>query len=227
MIRAAFGALMALLASCAPAEMPAVSVMSALPLFWGEGGPAEVLQGDDQRAPVIKHLSARHPLLPLDRIDAASLSRAPLLLIAQPRGLSPEELVALDAWLRSGGKALIFADPLLLWPSDLAMGDRRRAPLTSLLDPLFAHWQIRLDGPAGNSADEAVIASDGISAVGAGVGHWKAAGKMCVVGANDRIVECAIGKGKALLIADADLLDFARYAENAALIDSLLLRVAR
>jgi hypothetical protein len=107
MIRAAFGALMALLASCAPAEMPAVSVMSALPLFWGEGGPAEVLQGDDQRAPVIKHLSARHPLLPLDRIDAASLSRAPLLLIAQPRGLSPEELVALDAWLRSGGKALI------------------------------------------------------------------------------------------------------------------------
>lgn len=93
------------------------------------------------RSPLISHLGAR----PLDRIDITSLRGISALVIAQPRLLQPAELVALDDWLRRGGRAVIFADPLLLWPSALPLGDPRRPPLTSLLDPLMAHWGLRLE----------------------------------------------------------------------------------
>jgi hypothetical protein len=222
------------LAACAPvrppvsaSEKPALAVMSALPLFWGEGDADAILQGEDQRAPLVTHLARGWSLVALDQLGSADLSRARLLLLAQPRGLSPDELVALDRWIRRGGRALVFADPLLVWPSSLAMGDRRRAPPVSLLDPLLSHWGLVLDGPVGNAANVVMIGSDGKTGQGVGVGSWRGSNKACTVSADKRIADCRIGQGRALLVADTDLLDLDQHPDNEMLIDSLILRVAR
>ncbi len=106
-----------LLTSCAasvPAPASSLGVVSALPLFWGEGVPMAILEGDDQRAPIIRKLAARHNLVPLDQVTSTQLARVTQLLVAQPRGLAPQELVELDRWVRRGGRALIFADPILV-----------------------------------------------------------------------------------------------------------------
>ena len=218
-----------LLAACSPvvshAPRPPLAVMSALPLFWGEGGPSVVLQGGDQRAAIVRHLAQSWDLHPIDRLDSVTLKPMRVLLLAQPRGLSPDELVALDAWVRGGGRAIIFADPMLLWPSALPLGDKRRAPQITLLDPLLAHWGLTLDG--GVDGAVALLEVDGKRAVGAGMGQWKAKTPGCMVSGDAHWVTCQIGWGRALLVGDADVLDLEDAPENREAVDALFARLAR
>ena len=124
---------------------PDLMLMTALPLIWGEGGAF-----DPASRPQLsyKQLQREFRVRPLDVLDEAGLASGRLLLLAQPRVLAPVELVALDAWVRGGGRALILTDPLLLWPSALPIGDVRRPPAIGLLGPLLAHWGLALDPPA-------------------------------------------------------------------------------
>ncbi len=80
--------------------------------------------------------------MPLDNLSR--ISSIDLLLIAQPRPLSPQENVALDEWVRQGGRAVIFADPMLTAESLFPLGDRRRPQDVVLLSPLLSHWGLQL-----------------------------------------------------------------------------------
>lgn len=202
-----------------------ISVLTSLPLFWGEGGTQAIITSADQRAPVIRHLSETHILKPLDHLDASSLAQSPLLLVAQPRGLLPPELVALDDWIRSGGRALIFADPLLVWPSSYALGDKRRPPPITLLDPLLAHWGIELESPEGNAPTEGVLRIGKNTGLGAGMGVLTTKSASCQSSSDRRWIGCDLGKGKLVLVGDADILNFDSYPGNAAAIDSLIERL--
>ncbi len=199
--------------------------MSALPLFWGERGAHAVLHGEDQRAPFVRRLSELRTLVPVDRIDRNSLASIGTLLLAQPRGLTPEELVALDGWVREGGRILIFADPLLAWPSVFGWGDRRRAPPITLLDPLIAHWGLELESPEVGAASSATLSINGLSAAGAGMGQWQSATSDCRVSGDRTWVECRIGKGRALLVGDADLLNLEDVPDNLPALLALLARL--
>ena len=180
-----------------------VAVMTALPLFWGEGGAKAVLAGPDLRAPIITALEAAHRVRPVDLLDTAAFTGTDILLLAQPRILGAQELVDLDAWVRRGGHALIFADPELVWPSALPMGDPRRAPPVTLLDPLFTHWGITLAPDAAQAAADV----DGQAVWPDRRGRWITFPAACQPMADALILSCTIGKGRALLVADADLLD--------------------
>jgi ABC-type uncharacterized transport system len=176
----------------AAAPLPRVTLFTALPLMWGEGDPVDILSGRAKRSAILDGLDVRA----IDTVTAVSLG-SDVLVVAQPRAMMPEELVALDDWVRRGGRAAIFADPLLKWPSRYALGDPRRAPPVTLLDPLLAHWGVTLEpGPDGT-------------------GQWnipaKGAGACTPVDAVT--IDCRVGKGRALLVADADLLD-ARVADG-------------
>lgn len=187
-----------------------VGVLSALPLFWREGaGDISAGAGPIRMAPRFTHL----PLWPIDHADARSLGGFTTMLIAQPRLLQPQELVAIDDWVRAGGKAVVLADPLLMWPSDLPPGDARRAPLTSLLDPLLMHWGLRLE-PAEEGARgvERRLLDSGHVLLLAGASRFtKVAGgnvsAQCELIEHGLIALCRIGKGAARLVADADLID--------------------
>ena len=181
--------------------------MTALPLFGTTSDPGTLLNGPDQRARIVRAISARYRVVPLARIDEKSLEGA-ILVLAQPRGLAGEELVAIDSWVRKGGKALVFTDPELVWPSELPLGDPRRAPPIGLLDPLLTHWGLTLASPAMTDAGpERRIAIAQSTVAVAWAGRWQVRSRDCRLESEALVADCRIGKGRALLVADADLLD--------------------
>lgn len=188
-----------------------VGVVTALPLFWPEGeAVGGIVNGarEGGMPPVTGHEAHA-----IDQVDALALRGMDALLIAQPRLFRPEELVAVDEWVRGGGRALIFADPLLVWPSDLPPGDPRRPPLTSLLDPLLAHWGLRLEpvrtGRTG--IDRKMLATGHVVMLAAASRFSPVAGgegrARCRLAERGLMALCRVGRGEARLVADADLLD--------------------
>ncbi|MDX3901380.1 MAG: Gldg family protein [Sphingobium sp.] len=187
------------------ADREPLAVVTALPLFWAEGASG---LGDPHDAPIIAVLRTRFDVRPLDAPDPASLAAFRTLLLAQPRALSPAALVEIDDWVRAGGRAVILADPLLRWPSPLPPGDRRRPPATGLLDPLLAHWGVMLERPAGAAvAEERRLLTDARLVTLAGSSHFRSATDKCRRRRDAPVAACAIGGGKVVLVADADLLD--------------------
>jgi hypothetical protein len=186
---------------------PQATLLTDLPLVWGEGTPADVLAGRAARSPTLEAIEARIDVEPIDTLSAATLGRK-VAIVAQPRRLSPGELVAFDSWVRAGGRALIFADPDLRWPSNHPPGDPRRAPQVTLLDPLLAHWGLEL-GASDGRAVVRTIGAHRVAVLAAGV--WRAP-SACKARAPE-VVECGVGKGRVVLVGDADLLD-ARFAES-------------
>jgi hypothetical protein len=217
------------LAGCGSAQPTplTVTIVSALPLFLGEGGATAVLNGPDQRAPIITALSEVHTLRPVATVSAEALTGGDVLLLAQPRALSPEELVALDAWVRGGGRALVFADPRLDWSSRFPLGDPRRAPPVTLLDPLLTHWGLTLEA-ADEQAEAETLTLGDLSATLSGAGRWLTTGSGCTVESEARLADCQIGKGHALLLADADLLDLdgSDDGDRRSMVEALLARAA-
>tara|TARA_R110000782_G_scaffold167129_5_gene259183 strand:+ start:34095 stop:35288 length:1194 start_codon:yes stop_codon:yes gene_type:complete len=194
-----------------PVERMTVGVMTALPLFWTEGqGVAGQLDRGHEGRPLIR--ASRHELVAIDHADAHALARVDALMLAQPRLLQPQELVAIDDWVRNGGRAVIFADPLLMWPSALPPGDARRAPMTSLLDPLLTHWGLRLE-PVAERRDhvERWMLASGHVLVLAGASRFTRIGgnteARCTLAEGGLMASCSVGKGQVRLVADADLLD--------------------
>jgi hypothetical protein len=178
---------------------PNLTILTALPLF---GTTGELME---RRAPVIDYLDTSFTIRPLDSFSAAPPPPGGRLLVAQPRALPPADLAAIDHWVRAGGRAVILADPLLVWPTDLPPGDRRRPPITSLLDPLLFHWGLRLL-PAQGPAVERRFLSSGALLPLAGAAAFRTNGQ-CVLAERGLFALCRIGKGSVRLVADADLLD--------------------
>src|SRR3546814_16916837 len=73
-------------------------------------------------------------ITPADVLSEDALAGADLLILAQPRALTPVELLVVDEWVRAGGRALLFADPALHWAGELPP-HLPRPPRTSLLRP--------------------------------------------------------------------------------------------
>jgi hypothetical protein len=177
-------------------ERPPVALLTGLPLVWGEGGAAPPAAS--------ALLSEAYTPRPIDVATPETL-RTGLLLIAQPRPPGPAGLVAIDRWVRGGGRALILTDPALRWPSDLALGDPRRAPLDDGLAPLLAHWELSLEPPGSGPT---LVTRDiaGRRLTMAAPGRFAAQGPVCAIREQGLMADCRIGRGRALLLADADLL---------------------
>ncbi len=188
-----------------------VGVITALPLFWPDGAEVRDLLSRDHlgEAPVP---IMNHRAVPVDHVDEAVLRQVDAILLAQPRLLQPVELVRLDAWVRAGGRMLVLADPLLVWPGSLPYADPRRAPVTSLLDPLLTHWGLRLEAvsPDGHGVERRLLASGHVLML-AGASRFsllgKADGVRCSLAERGLMALCHVGRGEVRLIADADLID--------------------
>jgi hypothetical protein len=212
---------MALLAAAAPAAPSANStaqageartdlvLMTGLPIVWGEGG---AFDPESRPAGSYRMLEREFAVRPIDAIEPGALSGARLMLLAQPRLLAPEELVELDRWVRDGGHILVLTDQHLAWPSELAFDDPRRPPALPLLGPLLRRWGVRLDEPADGAAAVDRLGTRRLAFAGADWGEAPPPGRFVVTGSGCRILErpwlarCRVGRGEALLLADADLL---------------------
>jgi hypothetical protein len=179
-------AVLALILLSGAADRPRVSLLTALPLVWGEGDAGELLNGGAGRSATLKALDGEFDIRAIDTISTKTLGRS-IAVLAQPRRLAPHELVAFDGWLRKGGRA---------------PGDGRRAPPVTLLDPLFAHWGVALgDSDRGERAAKVGALTIATTATGMWTGT-----QTCVV-PDPLVLDCRIGKGRVILVGDADMLD--------------------
>ncbi|MFM7028038.1 MAG: Gldg family protein [Chakrabartia sp.] len=191
-----------------PQSRPTLYILTALPLFWGEQSLPQLLQQDapaSGRAPVLRALDAQWDVRPLDVARPSALQGVTALVVAQPPALAPDELVALDAWVRQGGQAVLFVDPDLQWPSSYAPGDPRRPPQTNLIGPLLAHWGLDLVANPAASAPHR-LAWSGADLELRGSGQWQLKGDACQRPLPE-LAECRLGQGHVWLLADADVLD--------------------
>ncbi len=187
-----------------PEPRPDLGLMGTIPLYWGEQAAfGDALTGKATPHWARAQLETGYTLHPLDTLNEQSLAGLEFLLLAQPRALSGPENVALDAWVRQGGRLLLFADPLLTGESRFPIGDRRRPQDVVLLSPILAHWGLRLEFDEARHPGTTLV--DGripVNLPGTFVG-----GGDCTVESGGLLARCTIGEGRVLAVADAALLD--------------------
>ena len=205
-----------LLAACAPAPPQDVRLFTSLPILWGE---SDSLAGviDAQPHWVAEALRAKGSVVALDSLEGLEPDGTGLLILAQPRPLSPAENVALDEWVAGGGHVLLFADPLLTEDSGFALGDRRRPEGTVLLSPILRRWGLELlfdeSQPAGQRAVQ--VFGEEVPVELAGQFLHTGRNPTCRVEGKGLAAWCRVGKGSVLAIADAALLDAAPEGRQA------------
>lgn len=190
-----------------------IGLFTTLPIYWGGAGDISSIlnNGSGESSWVRGELEKRGAIVPLDLIDSAALDGLDMIVLAQPRPLSPSENVALDNWVRGGGKVLIFADPMLTEHSEYALGDPRRPHDMVVLSPILARWGLELrfdeDQHAGRAIMHAGDLAIPVNLRGSFALRDGGEGADCTISAEGLIARCGIGEGEAVLMADAALLE--------------------
>ena len=201
-----------------PAKRPPLLLLTSLPLLFSEDFS---LKGSG--SPPLKALQLRYRLVPISASSAVELANGRLLMMVQPQAQTPENLVALDAWVRGGGHLLLLADPMLEWPSKLPLGDRTRPPPMFVDTGLLVHWGLRLDAPDERGAAKRGLGGYDVLTVSPGTLHGN-----CQISGDRLLARCRIGRGEATVIADADLLNVDQLGPEARHnLDGVLAELAR
>ena len=199
------------------AERPPLLLLTSLPLLFGEGFG---LEGGG--SPALAAIESRYRIIPISVTSPAELGKGRLLLMAHPLAQQARNLVALDRWVRGGGRVLLLADPWLEWPSERPLGDPLRAPPMFMDTGLLKHWGLRLEPPAMRGERESRFGGRGVLTVSPG----RLSGR-CRISADGLVAHCRIGRGEATVVADADFLAAERLGERAsANLDALLAELA-
>lgn len=210
----------------APEPSTTIALMGTIPIYWGEAdGFDEMLAGEAQPHWARAVLERRATLVVFDYLSAEALAPHRALLLAQPRGLTAEENVALDSWVRGGGHVLLFADPMMTGESRFGIGDRRRPQDVALLSPILAHWGLELMIDAAQAEELTFVNHSGESLPVNMRGVWAPRGgsQDCAIAGDGLLAHCGLGLGQVLLVADAALLDLVGpYAGAEAGFESLL-----
>lgn len=198
------------------AERPELLLLTSLPIVFGDGFSLEGMG-----SPTLKALETRYRLIPISVTDEAELAKGELLMMAQPSAQSPENLVALDQWVRGGGRMLLLADPVLEWPSTRPLGDRLRPPIMFADTGLLAHWGLRLDAPDQRGPVKRELSGRQILALSPGALVGK-----CRISGDSLVARCSVGEGRATVVADADLLNVEEDQGQEANLDAVLRELA-
>ena len=174
---------------------PELFLLTALPLLWSESFGL-----DQPGSAALEALEKEYQVRPVDL--PSQLPERGLLLAAQPRALPAEELVALDGWVRRGGRLVLLADPMLEWPSQFPLGDKRRAPIGFPDTGLLQHWGLSLDAPEERGPRLRKLAE--FEVMTASPGELSGG---CTISGDRLAADCKIGEGRATVIADADFLN--------------------
>ena len=197
------------------AERPTLLLLTGLPLLFSEDFS---LSGGG--SPALRRLQSRYRVAPISVTSAVELAKGRLLMMAQPPAQPPENLVALDEWVRAGGRVLLFADPMLEWPSKRPLGDLTRPSPMFADTGLLQHWGLRLDAPEQRGPAERRLGDYRVATVSPGTLHGN-----CAIARDGLAAECRVGRGRVTVLADADLLNVAKSADPN--LDAVLSELAR
>jgi hypothetical protein len=191
---------------------------TSLPIFWPETtDPSDLLQQDRPLPWPRVAIEQHHRLVPIDTLaGVGALDGIDAMMLVQPRPLSPGENVALDQWVRDGGQALLFADPVLTEESRFALGDKRRPQDVALLSPILSRWGLELQFDEAGAEGERLVEDaatgplpvylPGRLRLAKGTSE---AADLCELGTQALIARCRIGRGKVTVVADAALFELA------------------
>lgn len=207
-------------------------LFTSLPILWSESvDVAALLQSDAGEHWARPLIAAGGRIEPLDRLAGppgyGPLDELRFLVIAQPRPLAPDENIALDEWVRGGGRLLLLADPALTQESLFSLGDPRRPQGLVLLSPILRRWGLELQLDATQPLGQQLIPVEQLSIPVNLPGQFRliAAGSTCQLAGQGLLADCRVGRGRVLALADAALLERGdQEAERAEALTSLLSR---
>lgn len=202
-----------------PEHRPTLLLLSSLPLVFPES-----FNLDKAGSPALTRLQGRYRMVPIAVADPANLGRGQLLLMAQAFAQPPESLVALDSWVRRGGRAVLLADPLLEWRSEQPLGSPLR-PAPMFPDTgLLRHWGLDLEAPAQRGPAKRKIG--GFDVMTISPGSLSGLSRTCAISGDRLVARCRLGKGQATIIADADFLISDDSEWQSANVDGLIAELA-
>jgi hypothetical protein len=216
-------------AQSAAQARPRLGLMTSLPLYWPQAASLSEL-ATGRAAPPWQRLviETRFELVPLDTLspvpallpdqpESDPLAGLDRLAVIQPRGISPADNVALDNWVRRGGRLLLVLDPMLTGDYLAPLGDPRRPVDSALVPPVVRRWGLSIGYPAhtaGQAAPTAATLPGGVRVPLADSGvieRLPGAGEICTFNAAALAI-CRIGKGQVVLLADAGLFEHPELA---------------
>ncbi len=195
-----------------PDQAP-VGLFTTLPILWNEADDVAALLNDTAPPHWARAaLGQTGKIVPLDLLAGPQgpgpLDRLERLVIAQPRPLSPDENVALDDWVRGGGRLLLIVDPALTEESRHALGDPRRPQDMVLLSPILRRWGLALTFDDAQPAGERGAEVLGVTIPVNLPGRFSISDPSgCVLLDGGLAARCAVGKGHVLALADAAVLE--------------------
>lgn len=197
-------------------EAEPLGLMTSLPIYWADGADFAALLDEQAELPFVRGVLERDfSLSPIDQLVAEeegvnSLENLDRLLIVQPRGLSPQDNVALDEWVRGGGRLLYVIDPMLSGEYAAPIGDPRHPPVIGLIPPVLPRWGLTVEPRDGEPDQPYLIATPvgevpamfagQIRRVDGGMGQ-------CRVTDGALVAQCTVGAGRVTLVADATLFE--------------------
>lgn len=204
-----------------------IGLYSSLPILWSEADDIrDHLSGDFHEHWVLEALRERGKVGALDALTDLPAFKGKVLVLAQPRPLSPDENVVLDDWVRAGGRVLLFVDPMLTAHSHYSLGDPRRPQDVAMLSPILTRWGIALefdeDQPLGlrqvNSRFgvfpvdlpgrfRLLSSASGMRGDARALEDASAGKQSCKLQDEGLVAYCSVGAGRVLAVADAALLD--------------------
>lgn len=194
-----------------------LGLMTSLPIYWGEPGEmGDLLNGSVEPHRVRTLLEDEYTLLPLDALGATDgtpideLNRIEQLLVAQPRALTAADNVALDRWVRSGGRLLLVLDPMMTDHSEYAIGDKRRYNDVALIPPVLNRWGLTFAYQEGAQPRRVAVGDAQLPVAAFGtlsISPSAKSGSSCRIEAQGVIARCQIGEGAVMIVADATFLN--------------------
>lgn len=183
-------------------------LFTTLPILWNEQADlAAALQPGQQPHWAKALIASGGAVVPLDTLSGLDRADLRYLVMAQPRPLSPDENVALDGWVRGGGRLLLLADPMLTADTMFAIGDRRRPQDVVMLDPLLNHWGLRLEFDSEDQFAEGPTRMMGMTIPVNMPGRLVANAATCKAWDDGYLATCRIGKGHVVVLGDAAVLE--------------------
>ncbi|MHA7819178.1 MAG: DUF4350 domain-containing protein [Erythrobacter sp.] len=215
------------------ADRPKLGLMTSLPLYWSLESDFSTIASGNAEEPWQRQLLERsHELVLLDTLspipgltpeapESDPLAGLQRLAIVQPRGLSPADNVALDRWVRDGGRLLLVLDPMLTGHHHRALGDPRRPADVALIPPVVGRWgfEIEFDEDQAEMREFEQLGTTFRLALAGAVRVVEAGARSCRVAADEVYAQCPVGEGQVTLFADAALFEGeqATSANNAAI----------
>lgn len=232
------GGLLVALANCNPTPVESsdeaasssrasLGLMTSLPLYWPLGAEFDDLAAGRAAPPWQRGvIETRYALVPIDTLspvpalsanapEVDPLSGITRLAVIQPRGLSPADNVALDQWVRGGGRLIMALDPMLTGDYDLPLGDPRRPVDAAPIPPVVARWGLSVSFDEGQEArvtTNMLVGADLPVALAGQIAVADAREADCTMLASGTVAQCRVGKGRVTLIADAALFEHIELA---------------